>query len=100
MSLETDAIRRRVPGVIGLDASARPYPRAYTRESFRITERETPRSDHRFMKLSTTASIAGRRDRSLVIRSLRPRPCAEARRGRKRRRRSMRFLDFTSFRSK
>jgi hypothetical protein len=86
---------------MGLDVSARPYPRAYTSESFRMTERETPRSDHLFMKLSTTASMAGRRERSLVMRSLRPRPCAEARRGRKRRRRrNMRFLDFTAFRSK
>jgi hypothetical protein len=100
MSFETDAIRRRVPGVIGRDVSARPYPRAYTRESFRITERETPRSDHRVMKLSTMASIAGRRDRSLVTRSFRPLPCAAARRGRNKDRRSMGFLDFTSFRSK
>jgi hypothetical protein len=69
------------------------------RESFFMTDRETPRSDHAFMKLSTTASIAGRRDKSLVIRSLRLFPWPWRRMGKKRRR-SMRFLDFTSLRSK
>ena len=92
-SFETEAIRSRVPGTIGFAPSACPYPRAYTSESFRMMLREMPFSDHSVMKLSTTASISGMRDRSLVSRSLSPLSCPKERQGR--RRNSMKTRRFT-----